>query len=66
MERFMMRPQARTAHLYDPLDSRMPMRAKCGHKEYPQDMIDAASCAANSSRPYRMDDPAYCPKCLQA
>jgi hypothetical protein len=56
--------KARIAHEYNPLDPRMPMRAKCGHKELPQNLILASTCGNHQDRPFHMADPIYCPRCL--
>lgn len=64
MQAWLVRPQGKTAHAFDPSDRRIPMRAACGYKSWPQDLIQAASCDRNPNRPYRMVDPVYCSKCM--
>ena len=48
--------RAKIAHCYNPLDSRIPMRAFCGHREWPQRLGPASSLG--------YPGPVYCPKCL--
>jgi len=57
--------RAKTAHCYDPFDSRFPMRASCGHTEEPQRLFHASTIDRHQDRPIQQDSPVYCERCLK-
>ena len=57
--------EGRKAHEFDSTDPRIPMRARCGYKAWPQELHLAGNIGMNQLRPYHLDDPEYCPKCMK-
>ena len=63
MRAWLVKVRGKSAHDFDPQDRRIPMRALCGYKAWPQELIGAASAGMCQDRSYRMRDPIYCEKC---